>query len=341
MFSIGSKENIGMPIAIVLNPKNDLLDGLIIRKLDENAAKKYKGTLYQTIRFKDKETKLQICPDTSRERQTIYITGSAGSGKSWQIKEYLKIYIKLYPKNPIYVFSRKQEDDSFKEIKKQLKYVVLNNSWLKDPILIEDIPNNCICVFDDIDTLPKNLKTQVYNLQSQVLNVGRSKKISCLMVSHDATSGQETKTQIREADSYIIFPRNNLPRTLLTNYGDLTNQMILKLKALKSRWVCVSRLYPPCVISDHEIIPLNLLEDYEIEEEELKENVVIDDDTLKHLLKTVDVKESGRGVAHCEVCKKSISYPNLNKHKVSKVHRKNYLISLANRKKSFGTTIDI
>ena len=53
---------------------------------------------------KDDE-KFQLVPNISRERNCHAIFGQAGSGKSFFCCEYIKEYIKVHPKRPIYLFT--------------------------------------------------------------------------------------------------------------------------------------------------------------------------------------------------------------------------------------------
>jgi hypothetical protein len=55
---------------------------------------------------------LIIIPDLNNKRDCIYVyvAAQSGAGKSYFCTQYLKEYIKMHPKNPIYLFSYLDED---------------------------------------------------------------------------------------------------------------------------------------------------------------------------------------------------------------------------------------
>ena len=51
------------------------------------------------------DSKFQHIPDTTKEREILYITGPSGSGKSTYTRKYLEQYVKKFKSRPIYFFS--------------------------------------------------------------------------------------------------------------------------------------------------------------------------------------------------------------------------------------------
>ena len=62
--------------------------------------------------------KFEPCPNTAHERDILYMAGPSGSGKSTLVCKYLQNYIKEFPRNEIYCFSKLTEDPSLDSIKK-------------------------------------------------------------------------------------------------------------------------------------------------------------------------------------------------------------------------------
>jgi Cdc6-like AAA superfamily ATPase len=61
--------------------------------------------------------KFQQIPDTTKEREILYITGPSGSGKSTYTRKFLEQYKKKHKDRPIYLFSSLPEDESLDKIK--------------------------------------------------------------------------------------------------------------------------------------------------------------------------------------------------------------------------------
>ena len=59
----------------------------------------------------------QHIPDTTKEREILYITGPSGSGKSTHTRKYLEQYVKHFKGRPIYLFSSLPSDKSLDKIK--------------------------------------------------------------------------------------------------------------------------------------------------------------------------------------------------------------------------------
>ena len=62
-------------------------------------------------------SRLQMLPDSSHERDVYYITGPSGSGKSYFVKMYCEEYKKKFKNNEVYLFSNLKEDPSLDSIK--------------------------------------------------------------------------------------------------------------------------------------------------------------------------------------------------------------------------------
>ena len=59
------------------------------------------------------EGEFMLSPDKDNERTTMYVCGSAGSGKSYFVAKYCFEYHKVFKTNPIYLISENNEDPAF------------------------------------------------------------------------------------------------------------------------------------------------------------------------------------------------------------------------------------
>lgn len=192
------------------------------------------------------EGRFEYIPDLKRERDVILYLGMAGSGKSYQINQYLEKFRNTFKDWPIYLFSEKTEDIS---IKVPVKRIRLDQS-LKQ-LKWEDFEETC-CVFDDIDGLKKELKEIVYTLRDKMLKLGRQKRINVLMSNHNCTDGLDTKTALNEARVIVCFPANynRSLKYLFESYVGLNKEQIKTVKSLPGRALYFLKTYPNIVISE-------------------------------------------------------------------------------------------
>ena len=80
---------------------------------DENLIKEFKR-----LRIPN-DSKFQQIPDTTSERQIVYITGPSGSGKSTYTRKLIEQFKKKSKDIPVYTFSALPEDESLDSIKPQ------------------------------------------------------------------------------------------------------------------------------------------------------------------------------------------------------------------------------
>jgi hypothetical protein len=205
--------------------------------------------------------KFEVIPNIKKERDVVSYFGSSGVGKSYSINQFVINYKKLFPKNYVYLFSRKADDNSFS---KNIKFdrVKIDYSLITTPIKYEEFKDS-IVVFDDIDGLESTtkeqrlIKAEVHNLKNQILELGRSLNITCLISSHISTKGNETKTLINESHLTFIYPSSGGPyHRLLSFYYGFNNKQIQKIKDFNSRWVCLTRSFPRAIITETELMPM-------------------------------------------------------------------------------------
>ena len=159
-------DKIGRPLAKVVGGDRD---GAIISVSDK---------------FNDKDAKTEsksfkIChegifqqiPDTTKEREIIYITGCSGSGKSTYTRKFIEQHKKNNPDIEIYLFSALPDDESLDSV--EPKRIILDDTIISDPIDVKEF-SGCIVIFDDIDVLTnKKIREEVYKILNQILEIGR------------------------------------------------------------------------------------------------------------------------------------------------------------------------
>jgi Cdc6-like AAA superfamily ATPase len=159
-------ENIGTELAMIKTKRK--IKGIPTVSVD---SKKDAENNFYEYHLKGTDSFLPI-PDPNSERSIIYITGKSGSGKSYYCKEWIKEYKKLYPKNPIYLFSSLDSDPTIDEIK-DLKRIKLAPDFLKEEFTSEDF-KDALVIADDTDCLnDKKMLKHVNKILDSILQTGR------------------------------------------------------------------------------------------------------------------------------------------------------------------------
>lgn len=189
-------------------------------------------------------------PNTKVDRESIFIAGPAGSGKSYFSGRYMDQYHKKYPDNPIVIFSRKSEDPAIDNYEWDPIRIQLDEEYLYDPVLLEDLENTCV-LFDDIDTFPKDIRESVQHLRDDILEVGRSFHITTICTSHQLMNYKSTRVLLNEATQVVFFPKSGSQyhiKRFLKVYCGLDKDQIKDIINLPSRWIMINKSYPMYVM---------------------------------------------------------------------------------------------
>ena len=202
----------------------------------------------------DKNETFTPMPNTSKERDVLYIFGQSGSGKSYYVYLYATNYKKLHPKNPIYVFSTLDSDKEGLDKIKGIKRIKLDSQFTNDELIPTDEFKNSLVIFDDVDNIAdKPLKKKVWAYMNTMLQTGRHFKITMAITFHVSAGGADTKMIINEATHITYFPATVGGRNLkymLDSYLGLDKQQMTKIKKLNSRWITIVKSYPKVILSE-------------------------------------------------------------------------------------------
>jgi hypothetical protein len=202
----------------------------------------------------------QLSPSKDIERQTIYVCGESGSGKSYFVSEYIVEYHKIFPKNEIYLVSEQTEDPAFDK----LDYVkrVEIDGLDKDPIHYREFDNSLV-IFDDVDCIKGKLGKEVLLLRDRLLKNSRKYRTSVIVTNHSCT-GLDVKACLNECMviCFFMLNYNRSLKYLLENYIGISKTGILKLRknASKSRWTCYMKGFPSVIMQQRYITTINKLE---------------------------------------------------------------------------------
>jgi Cdc6-like AAA superfamily ATPase len=185
-------------------------------------------------------------------REIVYIYGASGSGKSVICRSYIDEYKREFPLNKIYLFSLKEgdvtlEDKDIIRIPNRLDVLInIDIETLRDSLVI----------FDDVETHGNDLtheQKEVVRIQDSIAQLGRDRRIFCIVSTHLACRGNKSKVILNECHKIISFSGRVPVRAfkyLMEEYGGVEPKEVTKMWKLKSRWVCINKENPRCVISE-------------------------------------------------------------------------------------------
>ena len=191
-------------------------------------------------------------------RQVTYIAGPSGSGKSTYASEQAMKYRKLFPKNPIYIFSRLDNDSAFdSKFSPPPIRVKINESLITNPIdITKQIKGGALVIFDDVDTIPdEKIRKAVVKLENDILEVGRHQNVYIICTSHliNGNDKKFSRTILNEAHTVTVFPKSGSSyqiNYMLKNYMGCNKKQIDHILSLPSRWVTVIKGYPQAIIHE-------------------------------------------------------------------------------------------
>lgn len=187
-------------------------------------------------------------------RQVIYIAGASGSGKSTYATQYILNYQDLFPKNKVFVFSRLELDENLAAM--ECIPIPINIETLSNIDIINAI-SDCLCLFDDIDTIPdKKTKNLVYQIQNDILETGRHKNIYIIVTSHliNGNDRKNCRTILNEAHQITFFPKGGNAHSikyLLKEYLGLGKKQIDGILSIPSRWITINKNYPQFIFEEN------------------------------------------------------------------------------------------
>ena len=208
-----------------------------------------------------------LCRDGEELRDVLYLSASAGSGKSYFLNMFCKIYHMFYPKNELYFLTCndfKQDKSLDHEMYKNLNMndfidMVSENQEeiAKDGTIFKD----SIVVLDDVGVIAHDKKKErnLWQFVNTGLENARKRLMSLIIVSHVPTNYKLTSVLVREATWYIPFPGNQQVKSdrFLNCYLGLNKKQVHRItdEEDNSRWVAIN-CKKKLVVSEYKIYSL-------------------------------------------------------------------------------------
>jgi len=236
-----------------------LHDGKFVSVCDDTSATGFETIADPQARFEIVPT-VNYIPGKKRKlepvRDVVFVCGPSGMGKSTVLAAYARKFQRMFKKCPIFMISRKQDDPAYANVK--LCKPILDETLVDDPIDIQsdDVPANCLFIFDDYDTFPDPIQQCINKLLADILETGRAKNIYCAISSHLMSKQNRTDNArlYNEMHRLIVSPRGgNRPAlvNVLENHMGLDKRRIAEILRKDSRWLVFGKQFPQYLILDH------------------------------------------------------------------------------------------
>ena len=202
----------------------------------------------------DEHQHFQLAINKDTERQIEYVVGSSGSGKSYFVKQFALEYHKVYPSRPIFIISALSEDTTLDSLK-CLQRIKLSEEFIEEDFKAIDFENS-LMILDDTDSITnKKILQKVNQIRHDILQCGRLHNVSCIITSHTACNGIQTRLCLNESHFITFFPSGLGGRALkylLENYLGFDKPQIKRVKSIDSRAITIIKGFPQVILAERE-----------------------------------------------------------------------------------------
>lgn len=212
--------------------------------------------------------KIQVIPRCIEDqRDAAYVFAPSGAGKSTWCAYFALEYLRMYPGNRVFIFSRKEFDPIFDNVIPGLIRVVMDRNFVRnnqqrngefDPI---SEYRDSLVIFDDFLKIEDaTIRKSAERLKNAIFELGRQYNINILSVQHKGLGGAKSITELTECSHIICFPKMNIgeSKRLVEKYlcfSKMQMERIFDEEARKERWMAIIR--PNIIITEHYIKIIN------------------------------------------------------------------------------------
>lgn len=201
------------------------------------------------------------------DRENVYVAGPMKSGKSYYAAEYIRNFLKIFPKKDCIIFTKIPRDLNIDKVSEEFpgrvrRFMIEGpegEELLKNPINVKAELQNCLCVFDDTEASSNPKMTKYMQLlRDDVMKNGRDQSEQgldtyTLVTNHQITDYQKTRDVLFESSCIVIFPRagnhNQIERVMKNQVG-MDREKIRWVLNANSRYVAVYKRCPMYVIHE-------------------------------------------------------------------------------------------
>ncbi len=223
-----------------------------------------------------KGERFEVVPYAPEDQvNSFFVFGKQGSGKSFvcrhiadqirymlkynplKIKEMKEKDIKFEKDEPyVYLFSgNRAHDKAFDNMRGLFKVKNDPESYHLYETLEYDKFENCICIFDDWETLEPYIRQHFIRLITQLLSFSRKKNVYVITITHDCMLSALTKPIITDTQTIVAFHQNDWPlvckflKNKIFPSGEGT-ELIEKIKNSLGRTVVIRNSVPTFILTE-------------------------------------------------------------------------------------------
>lgn len=188
----------------------DEQDAIPFALIDNKTPLFFKKTRGVNREFNSGNGKLELMPTVTDDRDSIYIAGPTGSGKTRFAMNYLKNYKEIFPDNRVIIFTSKPKDDTINSYDFDFNIMNIDNlSFEEDPIQIDEVEDSAI-FFDDVDYFEDRIKKQVKDFIKKCIGIGREFRVTTIVTSHLIKNYSNTKFVISDCKYCVFYPNSGI-----------------------------------------------------------------------------------------------------------------------------------
>lgn len=179
------------------------------------------------------------------KREVLLVTGRSGCGKSYWIRSYVRNYLRLYPKNAVYLLSSLTFDDTLDEVT-EIKRIDLDKLVASPPKDVKTWKDSLV-IIDDVEGLDAVKAGAVQRVQDMIASEGRHEATTLIRAAHNSTDYKKTRLLLNEAHAFVVYPRSgstNQVEYLLKQYAGLDKKSVAGVLAMPARWVVLHHSEP-------------------------------------------------------------------------------------------------
>jgi hypothetical protein len=205
------------------------------------------------ILINDGELFLHPTIDPVDDRDTIFIAGATGSGKTRFALRFMEKFIDHHDMDGIIITST-ADDYSLKDASEDIE--ILDGEECTPDKLDISMLEESITYFDDIFEIENpEAKNNVLEINRLSIKKGRHKVINVITSSHFLKDYSRTKLPLSDSKYLVCFPangsKNQIADVLKSNLQIRNPKMLSKILGLNSQWVVIRQKTPMCVLYEH------------------------------------------------------------------------------------------
>lgn len=184
----------------------------------------------------------------------VYINGGSGAGKTKFLVKMVNAYIKSLPKKEkpeIFLISKKEKDAMIDDNIKKVQRIDVN-TFLDEPMKIEELPDKSIIILDDYEGYETNrpLFKLIIGFLNDLMTMGRTKLLKIFIISHLPSFGKDSTLTFIEASWFVFYPTRTSYSSLEYVLNKKIGWEIKDIKKIKNMKRVVICKFPRMFIHD-------------------------------------------------------------------------------------------